>query len=242
MSTVCMVSGGPASLPSSASGVTRIGRVQFSAHEAAQLARGDRVVDAEARADVVAAEQRAREHDDLAVVLEAHLRLGRQRPCGGGHAAGHRERRLGPAHVDDSRGESRVARVKVHGLEVSRTGCHHTRSSVVDPRRLRAYVRAGLDSGQPMAQTPDLFVVCKNCGSEVSPYITECPYCGTRLRKRAPKIERDGDRPSRAARSAQPPAPRLPAARRTRSRASAATAGAPRTRRSRSSSCRCSAI
>jgi hypothetical protein len=26
----------------------------------------------------------------------------------------------------------------------------------------------------------------------VSPYITECPYCGTRLRKRAPKIERDG--------------------------------------------------
>jgi membrane associated rhomboid family serine protease len=43
-----------------------------------------------------------------------------------------------------------------------------------------------------MAQTPDLFVVCRNCGSEVSPYITECPYCGTRLRKRAPKIERDG--------------------------------------------------
>jgi membrane associated rhomboid family serine protease len=39
---------------------------------------------------------------------------------------------------------------------------------------------------------PDLFVVCKNCGSEVSPYITECPYCGQRLRKRAPKIDRDG--------------------------------------------------
>src|ERR1700759_1193259 len=39
---------------------------------------------------------------------------------------------------------------------------------------------------------PDLFVVCKNCQSEVSPYITECPYCGTRLRKRAPKIERSG--------------------------------------------------
>lgn len=39
---------------------------------------------------------------------------------------------------------------------------------------------------------PDLFVVCKNCGAEVSPYITECPYCGTRLRKRAPKIQRDG--------------------------------------------------
>jgi membrane associated rhomboid family serine protease len=39
---------------------------------------------------------------------------------------------------------------------------------------------------------PDLFVVCKNCGSEVSPYITECPYCGNRLRKRAPKIDREG--------------------------------------------------
>ncbi|HYF26246.1 MAG TPA: rhomboid family intramembrane serine protease [Baekduia sp.] len=43
-----------------------------------------------------------------------------------------------------------------------------------------------------MAGAPDLFVVCKKCGSEESPYITECPYCGTRLRKRAPKIERDG--------------------------------------------------
>ena len=40
--------------------------------------------------------------------------------------------------------------------------------------------------------SPDLFVVCKKCGSEVSPYITECPYCGTRLRKRAPKLERGG--------------------------------------------------
>jgi membrane associated rhomboid family serine protease len=38
---------------------------------------------------------------------------------------------------------------------------------------------------------PDLFVICKNCGSEVSPYITECPYCGSRLRKRAPKLDRD---------------------------------------------------
>ncbi len=40
---------------------------------------------------------------------------------------------------------------------------------------------------------PDLSVVCKNCGSEVSPYVTECPYCGNRLRKRAPKLERVGD-------------------------------------------------
>lgn len=41
--------------------------------------------------------------------------------------------------------------------------------------------------------SPDLSVVCKNCGSEVSPYVTECPYCGQRLRKRAPKLEREGD-------------------------------------------------
>jgi membrane associated rhomboid family serine protease len=43
-----------------------------------------------------------------------------------------------------------------------------------------------------MASGPDLFVVCKKCGSEVSPYVTECPYCGTRLRKRAPKLDRGG--------------------------------------------------
>jgi membrane associated rhomboid family serine protease/DNA-directed RNA polymerase subunit RPC12/RpoP len=36
----------------------------------------------------------------------------------------------------------------------------------------------------------DLFVVCKSCGSEVSQYVTECPYCGNRVRKRAPKIAR----------------------------------------------------
>ncbi len=50
---------------------------------------------------------------------------------------------------------------------------------------------------------PDLFVVCKSCGSEVSPYITECPYCGQRLRKRAPKIERDSGGEAK-----QPKAPR----------------------------------
>jgi membrane associated rhomboid family serine protease len=47
----------------------------------------------------------------------------------------------------------------------------------------------------PAMSHPDLFVVCKSCGSEVSPYVTECPYCGTRLRKRAPKIEREGGVP-----------------------------------------------
>jgi membrane associated rhomboid family serine protease len=40
---------------------------------------------------------------------------------------------------------------------------------------------------------PELSVVCKSCGSEVSPYVTECPYCGARLRKRAPKLELRGD-------------------------------------------------
>ncbi len=37
-------------------------------------------------------------------------------------------------------------------------------------------------------------MVCKQCGSEVSPYITECPYCGNRLRRRAPKLPRAGSR------------------------------------------------
>jgi membrane associated rhomboid family serine protease len=46
-----------------------------------------------------------------------------------------------------------------------------------------------------MASGPDLFVVCKSCGREVSPYITECPYCGNRLRKRAPKLDRGVAKP-----------------------------------------------
>jgi membrane associated rhomboid family serine protease len=44
-----------------------------------------------------------------------------------------------------------------------------------------------------MSSAPDLFVVCKQCGSEVSPYITECPYCGHRLRRRAPDLPREKD-------------------------------------------------
>src|SRR5450631_1534274 len=43
-----------------------------------------------------------------------------------------------------------------------------------------------------MSSGADLFVVCRQCGSEVSPYITECPYCGHRLRRRAPKLPRVG--------------------------------------------------
>jgi membrane associated rhomboid family serine protease len=68
-----------------------------------------------------------------------------------------------------------------------------------------------------MASSPDLFVVCKNCGSEVSPYITECPYCGTRLRKRAPKIERDGTvSEPKPKKQKSRKAPRAPRARRER--------------------------
>jgi membrane associated rhomboid family serine protease len=60
---------------------------------------------------------------------------------------------------------------------------------------------------------PDLFVICKSCGSEVSPYITECPYCGNRLRKRAPKLDRDG-RVAEKRRRRRPPTPSLPRLRR----------------------------
>lgn len=72
-------------------------------------------------------------------------------------------------------------------------------------------VRTGGDLSSPvtMANPPDLFVVCKNCGSEVSPYITECPYCGQRLRKRAPKIERDEDGESRPKVRRKAPRPQL---------------------------------
>jgi membrane associated rhomboid family serine protease len=63
-----------------------------------------------------------------------------------------------------------------------------------------------------MSET-ELSVICKNCGSEVSPYVTECPYCGARLRKRAPKLERRGDqfeaqRPKRRRRRLRLPKPK----------------------------------
>jgi membrane associated rhomboid family serine protease len=59
-----------------------------------------------------------------------------------------------------------------------------------------------------VAGPPDLFVVCKSCQAEVSPYITECPYCGARLRKRAPKLDKGGvPKPPRQRR--RPSAPSL---------------------------------
>jgi membrane associated rhomboid family serine protease len=50
---------------------------------------------------------------------------------------------------------------------------------------------------------PELFVVCNECGSEVSPYVTECPYCGNRLRKRAPDIKSIKKREEKAKRRQQ---------------------------------------
>ena len=63
-----------------------------------------------------------------------------------------------------------------------------------------------LCSVEPVDSPPELSVVCKKCGSEVSPYVTECPYCGTRLRKRAPKLERHGDELTAQETQARPPA------------------------------------
>lgn len=40
---------------------------------------------------------------------------------------------------------------------------------------------------------PDSNLVCGKCGAEVSAFVTECPYCGARLRQRAPELERRGD-------------------------------------------------
>ena len=60
-----------------------------------------------------------------------------------------------------------------------------------------------------MSSGPDLYLVCKSCGAEVSPYITECPYCGTRIQKRAPKLDRGGvPKATKRARS-RPSLPRL---------------------------------
>lgn len=56
---------------------------------------------------------------------------------------------------------------------------------------------------------PDLFVVCKNCSAEVSPYVTECPYCGQRVRKRAPKIGPDGTPQTSRLRRRAPKLPKL---------------------------------
>jgi len=60
-----------------------------------------------------------------------------------------------------------------------------------------------------MSSGPDLYLVCKSCGAEVSPYITECPYCGTRIQKRAPKLDRGGVPKAQKAKRNRPQLPRL---------------------------------
>jgi len=62
-----------------------------------------------------------------------------------------------------------------------------------------------------MSPGADLFVVCKQCGSEVSPYITECPYCGSRLRRRAPKLPRERERAAEQREGAHRPRIPIPA-------------------------------
>jgi carboxylate-amine ligase len=86
----------------------------------------------------------------------------------------------------------------------SRRRCPPREGPIGAPRRPRRPTR--VESIAMSSGGPDLFVVCKSCGSEVSPYITECPYCGQRLRKRAPKIERDSGgeaKPPKAPRQAK---------------------------------------
>src|SRR5215813_2298553 len=60
-----------------------------------------------------------------------------------------------------------------------------------------------------MSSGPDLSLVCKSCGAEVSPYITECPYCGARVQKRAPKLDRGGVPRAPKSRRSRPQLPRL---------------------------------
>lgn len=72
-----------------------------------------------------------------------------------------------------------------------------------------------------MSPERELFVVCNNCGNEVSPYVTECPYCGTRLRKRAPDLKKQ--------KKAEQKAERRAAKKRERLRAQYEGGGAPGT-------------
>ena len=62
-----------------------------------------------------------------------------------------------------------------------------------------------------LMSSPELSVVCRSCGEEVSPYVTECLHCGTRLRKRAPKLELRGDELTPRSRVASGAAWRAPA-------------------------------
>ena len=94
---------------------------------------------------------------------------------------------------------ARLARARRRPASSSGTGRRRYRLTGRRPRAgpdpLRAQPLGRSAAGDILASvsSPELSVVCRSCGSEVSPYVTECPYCGTRLRKRAPKLERHGD-------------------------------------------------
>ena len=102
---------------------------------------------------------------------------------------------------------------------------------------MRAYGRAGLESGQQWHRCPISTSSARTAATRSVPYITECPYCGNRLRKRAPKIERDGTvsepRKARKAPQGRSRARGCRASAPARSPASAASSPRARTRRSR---------
>ena len=115
-------------------------------------------------------------------------------------AAGRRVRGQPRSARGDGRDRRRLRRSE---RSVSRADwALHATDVTALPRRCG---RGGFTIDQTMSTgNPDLFVICKSCGSEVSPYITECPYCGNRLRKRAPKLDRDGRVTEKRRRRARP--------------------------------------
>src|SRR5436190_2824396 len=91
--------------------------------------------------------------------------------------------RAAPARAASSR--SGTARA------TSSSSCDGSSRRAAPERRRGTRLPGGFILGT--VSTPERSVVCRSCGSEVSPYVTECPYCGARLRRRAPKLEREGD-------------------------------------------------
>ena len=98
---------------------------------------------------------------------------------------GHAEDLGSADELDGHRGPARARqrrRAPDRGLRGQpRPARGHGRDRRGDGRRARDPTRGVPETiGRACRPSPDLFVVCKNCGSEVSPYITECPYCGHR--------------------------------------------------------------
>ena len=93
-----------------------------------------------------------------------------------------RQKLVYEANHDFARGHARI-------VAATRRGPRPSSARVPAPARRAARRAPAQYDHRAVPQAPDLFVVCKNCGSEVSGFVTECPYCGARLRKRAPKLE-----------------------------------------------------